>query len=71
MELLVVLIESKDQGISRLPLDAKLLSEIERLDTYIGNLWVTTSDQTNLTFKELQSARGKINFIFQAFKVIY
>lgn len=70
MELLVVLIESKDQGISRLPMSAKLLAEVERLDNWISELHVPIAGDKNLTFKEIQSARGNVNFLFYAFKVI-
>lgn len=54
MEVLIVILESKDGG--RLQMTPELLNEVERLDNYINNLWVSTDDgKKNVTFKELHA----------------
>ncbi|KAH7715957.1 CRE-PTR-13 protein [Aphelenchoides avenae] len=64
MELLLVLVESKDGGRSKLPMTV----EVERLDKYITDLSTATDTGQILKFSDVQSSRGSINFLFYAFK---
>ncbi|KAI6186174.1 Patched domain-containing protein 3 [Aphelenchoides besseyi] len=74
LELLVILIESKNGGDSSMIMSAKLLNEVSRLNTFVTSLSVPLAEGGNLTFKELEPSRGtsgNINARFHAFKFGY
>uniref|UniRef100_A0A7E4UPX2 SSD domain-containing protein n=1 Tax=Panagrellus redivivus TaxID=6233 RepID=A0A7E4UPX2_PANRE len=71
IELLVVFLESKDDGKSPMPLTDNLISEIERLDEFVYNTSVYQPDGTLVSVSDTLSSRGAINFLFEAFKTGY
>ncbi|CAD5213204.1 unnamed protein product [Bursaphelenchus okinawaensis] len=71
MELLIILIESKDRGASKMLLTSELLEEVVRLDNSIQATNITLKHGTMFSFKNLFTRRGSINFLFDAFKMGY
>uniref|UniRef100_A0A1I7SVM0 SSD domain-containing protein n=1 Tax=Bursaphelenchus xylophilus TaxID=6326 RepID=A0A1I7SVM0_BURXY len=71
MELLIILIESKNRGEKKLEMSSELLEEVVRLDAAVQATNVTARNGTHFSFKDMFTKRGSINFLFDAFKLGY
>ncbi|KAH7706826.1 CRE-PTR-13 protein [Aphelenchoides avenae] len=67
MELMLLLVESKDPSRSRLPLTVDVLNEVERLEKYANSLSVPMASGRRIKFADVRAPHD-MNFLFHTFK---